>query len=51
VRISENILNQTAEIYRRIRNTLFRFCLANISDFNYAENANLNFDEVDDFVL
>jgi isoleucyl-tRNA synthetase len=51
VRISDNILKQTAEIYRRIRNSLFRFCLANTADFNYEKDVNLNFDEVDDFVL
>jgi isoleucyl-tRNA synthetase len=51
MRISDNILNQIAEIYRRIRNTLFRFCLANISDFDFEIDQNFNFDNVDSFVL
>ncbi|MUK89516.1 isoleucine--tRNA ligase [Ornithinibacillus sp. L9] len=33
VRISDDILKQTSEAYRKIRNT-FRFMLANLSDFN-----------------
>jgi len=33
VRISEEILSQTAETYRKIRNTL-RYLLSNLSDFN-----------------
>ncbi|MGF7031927.1 isoleucyl-tRNA synthetase [Paenibacillus mucilaginosus] len=37
VRISDNILNQTSEGYRKIRNTL-RFLLGNLSDFSPAED-------------
>ncbi|HEY4600380.1 MAG TPA: isoleucine--tRNA ligase [Cerasibacillus sp.] len=33
VRISDNILQQTSEAYRKIRNT-FRFILGNLTDFN-----------------
>lgn len=33
VRISDNILNQTSEVYRKIRNTL-RFLLGNLYDFD-----------------
>jgi isoleucyl-tRNA synthetase len=51
VRVSDNILNQVAEIYRRIRNTLFKFCLANISDFNYKTNRCEEYSEVDLFIL
>jgi len=36
VRLSPEILSQVAEVYRKIRNT-WRFCLANVSDFNPAE--------------
>ncbi|MBI3615518.1 MAG: isoleucine--tRNA ligase [Candidatus Omnitrophica bacterium] len=36
VRISPEILSQTAEVYRKIRNTL-RFMLANLSDFQASE--------------
>jgi isoleucyl-tRNA synthetase len=38
-------------MYRRIRNTLFRFCLANVSDFDYSKDSNLSFDDVDCFIL
>lgn len=34
VRISNEIIKQNAEIYRKIRNTLFRFILANLTHFN-----------------
>ncbi len=51
VRISKNILTQTAEIYRRIRNTIFKFILSNISDFNYEEHKNFNFTDADNLVL
>lgn len=33
VRVSDNILKQVAEVYRKIRNT-FRFVLGNLADFN-----------------
>lgn len=48
VRISDELIKQTSESYRRIRNT-FRFILGNISDFNpdkdyisYSMRGNLN---------
>lgn len=48
VRISDDVLKQTAEAYRKIRNTI-RFTLGNISDFNpeedyiaYSMRGNLN---------
>ncbi len=37
VRISDDILKQVAEVYRKIRNT-FRFMLGNLNDFNPAED-------------
>lgn len=37
VRISDNILTQTTEVYRKIRNTL-RFLLGNLSDFNHEQD-------------
>ncbi|GHU47730.1 hypothetical protein FACS1894218_2770 [Bacilli bacterium] len=51
MRISDNILIQNAEIYRRLRNTLFKFCLANISDFDFDKNACNDFSEIDCLVL
>ncbi len=38
IRISEEILTQVSEIYRRFRNTT-RFMIGNLSDFNYESNA------------
>ncbi|MED4015411.1 isoleucine--tRNA ligase [Sutcliffiella cohnii] len=37
VRVSDNILKQVTEVYRKIRNT-FRFLLGNLADFNPAVN-------------
>ncbi len=51
VSVSKNILTQCAETYRRIRNSLFKFVLANISDFSYSKNKKTEFDEYDKFVL
>lgn len=51
ISISDNILKQIAEMYRRIRNSLFRFCLSNIDDFDYAKDANFNFEAEDLYVL
>lgn len=38
VRVSEEILGQVAEVYRKIRNTI-RFLIQNTADFNYATDA------------
>ncbi len=51
VSISDNILKQISEIYRRIRNSLFRFCLSNIDDFDFAKDAKYFFSEEDKYVL
>lgn len=51
VRISNNILKQVAEVYRKIRNT-FRFMLGNLFDFNPAERVAINeLREVDRYML
>ncbi|WP_147531976.1 isoleucine--tRNA ligase [Bacillus marasmi] len=52
VRVSDAILKQVAEVYRKIRNT-FRFLLGNLADFN-AETDAVAFEElreVDQFML
>lgn len=52
VRVSDAILKQVAEVYRKIRNT-FRFLLGNLADFNPETDA-VSFDklrEVDQFML
>jgi isoleucyl-tRNA synthetase len=49
IRFSENLLQQTSEIYRRIRNTLFKFILSNISD--YAPQQNHIYSDVDKRIL
>ncbi len=52
VRVSDAILKQVAEVYRKIRNT-FRFLLGNLADFNPSENevAFEDLREVDQFIL
>ena len=52
VRVSDAILKQVAEVYRKIRNT-FRFLLGNLADFN-PENDAISYEnlrEVDQFML
>ena len=52
VRVSDGILKQVSEVYRRIRNT-FRFLLGNLTDFNPKTDA-IEYDklrEVDQFLL
>lgn len=52
VRVSDPILKQVAEVYRKIRNT-FRFLLGNLADFNPETDAVTfeNLREVDQFML
>lgn len=52
VRISDEILKQTSDVYRKIRNTL-RFMLGNVSDYNPATDALAEADllEVDKYLL
>ncbi|MGW7906262.1 isoleucine--tRNA ligase [Staphylococcus pseudoxylosus] len=52
VRISDEILKQTSDVYRKIRNTL-RFMLGNVNDYNPAtdEIAEDNLLEVDKYLL
>ncbi|TDM07336.1 isoleucine--tRNA ligase [Macrococcus lamae] len=52
VRISDDILKQVSEVYRKIRNT-YRFLLGNVSDFNPETDAVAYEDltEVDQYVL
>lgn len=52
VRISDDILKQTSEAYRKIRNT-FRFLLANLEDFNPETDrvADENLEEVDRYMV
>ncbi|MFK9092351.1 isoleucine--tRNA ligase [Bacillus salipaludis] len=52
VRVSDAILKQVAEVYRKIRNT-FRFLLGNLADFDPAANKVKyeNLREVDQFML
>ncbi|NRD78802.1 isoleucine--tRNA ligase [Bacillus sp. BRMEA1] len=52
VRVSDAILKQVAEVYRKIRNT-FRFLLGNLADFDPAKDkiAYEDLREVDQFIL
>ncbi|MBB3170618.1 isoleucine--tRNA ligase [Parvibacter caecicola] len=48
VSISDNILKQVSDAYRRIRNT-FRFLLGNLDDFDFERDAVTNFDDLEPF--
>ncbi|WP_277673629.1 isoleucine--tRNA ligase [Piscibacillus halophilus] len=52
VRVSDNILKQVAEVYRKIRNT-FRFLLGNLHDFDPTKDAvpEADLEEVDQYML
>ncbi len=52
VRISDNLIKQVSETYRKIRNT-FRFLLGNIADFNVDKDrvSYESLNEIDKFVL
>lgn len=52
VRVSDDILKQVSEVYRKVRNT-FRFLLGNLADFNPSEDA-IDYEdmmEVDQFMV
>ena len=50
VRISEEIIKQVAEVYRKLRNT-FRFILGNLNDYDQQTFAIETLPEVDQFIL
>lgn len=52
IRISDNILQQIAEVYRKIRNT-FRFLLGNLDGFDYKQHrvAYEDMQEIDQYAL
>ncbi|MEJ3536422.1 isoleucine--tRNA ligase [Ureaplasma parvum] len=50
-RISEEILKQNAEIYRRIRNTLFKYSLSILNDFEPSVDFSFNVRQEEQFVL
>lgn len=51
VRISKEIINQNAELYRRIRNTMFRFILGNLKDFDYKKIKTSEYSQADLYIL
>jgi isoleucyl-tRNA synthetase len=52
VKMSERVMTQLSEAYRKIRNT-FRFALSNLGDFNPAHDAlaNIQLEEIDQWML
>lgn len=50
-RFGENILKQIAEIYRRIRNTLFKYSLSMLTDFDPQQDLQTNLALEDVYVL
>ena len=51
VAISKDIISQNAETYRRIRNTLFKFILGNLSGFNLKKLRGAKYSDADLYVL
>ncbi|MEG0124039.1 MAG: isoleucine--tRNA ligase, partial [Malacoplasma sp.] len=51
VRISNEIISQAAEMYRKIRNTLFKFILGNLNDYDYKFYKKADFNDADKYVL
>lgn len=51
VRISKDIVAQNAELYRRIRNTLFRFILGNLKDFDITNHKKIEYSQADLYIL
>lgn len=51
VRISQEIILQSTEIYRKIRNTLFKFILGNLNDYDYKFSKKAEFNNVDKYIL
>lgn len=51
VRISQEIILQSAELYRKIRNTLFKFILGNLNDYDYKFSKKAEFNSADKYVL
>ncbi|MCF0217766.1 MAG: isoleucine--tRNA ligase [Malacoplasma sp.] len=49
--ISKQILDQNAELYRRIRNTLFRFMLGNLNGFDAKKMRGIKYSDADLYVL
>ena len=42
---------QISKVYRRIRNSIFKFILSNIADFDYEKHATMDFDEADALII
>ncbi|MDQ0514209.1 isoleucyl-tRNA synthetase [Mycoplasmoides fastidiosum] len=51
MRLGKTIFEQAIDNYRKIRNSLFRFSLANLGDFNPATDMQTQLAEVDNYVL
>ncbi len=51
LRIGDGIIKQNAEIYRRIRNTLFRYPLSNIDDFDPIKNYQTKLAFEDEYIM
>jgi len=50
-KIGDTIIKQVGETYRKIRNTLFKFILSNISDFEFDKKQKYTYTEADNLVL
>lgn len=50
-RFGDVILGQISEIYRRIRNTIFKYCLSMLDGFDYEKDIQTDFEFEDKFIL
>lgn len=51
LRIGDVIIKQASETYRKIRNTLFRYSLSNLNNFNNTKNIITDFSIEDNYIL
>jgi isoleucyl-tRNA synthetase len=51
MKIGKEILSHVTEMYRKLRNTLFKFVLSNVSDFDFSKDKVYDNDEVNNLVL
>lgn len=50
-RFGDTILNQISEIYRRIRNTIFKYCLSMLEGFDYQKDITNDLEIEDKYIL
>ncbi|MBO7084532.1 hypothetical protein J6W20_01125 [bacterium] len=51
IAIGENIMKQVAEYYRKIRNTLFKYSISNLYDFDPSKDMQKELALADKFII